>query len=66
MIIEEIFVGPLDILTLVSYLSMWGLVGTFITLVQQFKACVYEIEKAAATYPISQYPYSTWYKKEAL
>ena len=33
MVIEEIFVGPLDIYELAAYLTFWGMMATFVSLV---------------------------------
>lgn len=57
LIVEEIYVGPTDTLLTAAYLSFWGLVASFLTFLFQFKACNYELEKAAAT-DKSKYPYS--------
>ena len=69
MFIEYLYVGPTDTLLLSSYLSVWGIVSTFVSSVSQYKAANYEIEKVRAISAGSsstKYAYSPWYKRVAL
>jgi hypothetical protein len=43
--IEELFLGPTDSVIILSHFSFWGLVSTFSTMLLQYKAANYEIDK---------------------
>ena len=43
--IEELFLGPTDSVLMLAHFSFWGLVTTFSTMLGQYKAANYEIDK---------------------
>lgn len=59
------FVGPTKWWPLFANLNWWGLVIGFISIVLQYKAASYEIEKEKAT-DKSKFPDTVYFKKSAL
>lgn len=66
--IEELFLGPTDSALILSHFSFWSLISTFSTMLLQYKAANYEIEKLQSFKRGSnkKFPYSVYYKREAL
>jgi len=65
MIVEELYIGPTDTFLLAGNLNFWGIVVSFTSLLLQFKAANYEIEKKKSSNK-NGFPFSIYYKKMAL
>jgi len=47
LVVEQLYMGPWDLIIGLAYLSSWGNWMTFITILLQFKSAQYEIGKDA-------------------
>ena len=63
---EELFVGPTDTISSVAYLSLWGILAAFITMLFQYKSCNYELRKNGTVNGATIYAHGVFYKKLAL
>ena len=63
---EELFVGPTDTISSVAYLSLWGILAAFVTMLFQYKSCNYELRKNSTPNGATIYAHGVLYKKLAL